>query len=477
MMSRIAWLPGWIVAIAVCLVDLAIVVGRTSTDAFAHVSKIPNEGWNAYHAVAAMTGGVLYPPPGSFVFNNYPPLSFYIVGLAGQVVGDPIAAGRILSAFGLIAASVAIGVAAFRLGAGALGAVAAAGMAGLLGAGLYPGYVGTNDPQWFGHALMITGLTLFVAKRPSLAVDIAACVLMVAAGLIKHNLVPVPLAATLWLLVHDRARLRRWVAIGAVLAGLALAALFAAYGGAVFDSVLHHERIVAVRRIFEFRRVIFVPLLPMAWIACAILWMAMTQPAARLAALYLLIAATTGIAALAGEGVWWNAAFDTVLALALAGGLVVGWIARLAPASRGLAATLAVLALVMPFARVAEAGVWAMIQFRRDMPALEAQGAATVRALAAEPGPVSCEALALCFWAGKPFLLDAFNADQRARRRPEAKAALREAMEAGRLGALQLPASGAGDLWRLVRLVAPEIPQRWAAHPLPNGGTLLVPPR
>ena len=47
-----------------------------------HVPLDPNEGWNAYHALAAMSGQALYPH--DLMVNNYPPLSFYVVGAAGQ---------------------------------------------------------------------------------------------------------------------------------------------------------------------------------------------------------------------------------------------------------------------------------------------------------------------------------------------------------------------------------------------------------
>jgi hypothetical protein len=35
-----------------------------------------NEGWNAYHADAAMGAAALYPPTDTLIVNNYPPLSF-----------------------------------------------------------------------------------------------------------------------------------------------------------------------------------------------------------------------------------------------------------------------------------------------------------------------------------------------------------------------------------------------------------------
>ena len=43
-----------------------------------------SEGWHAYRADAALAGGVLYPAPDALTSNNYPPLSFYVVGALGR---------------------------------------------------------------------------------------------------------------------------------------------------------------------------------------------------------------------------------------------------------------------------------------------------------------------------------------------------------------------------------------------------------
>jgi len=57
-----------------------------------------SEGWNAFFAQIAMRGGELYAgPAGSAIIDNYPPLSFYIVGLVGRLTVDNIFAGRALS--------------------------------------------------------------------------------------------------------------------------------------------------------------------------------------------------------------------------------------------------------------------------------------------------------------------------------------------------------------------------------------------
>ena len=72
-------------------------------------------------------------------------------------------------------------------------------------------YVGMDDPQLLGHALEIAALLLVLKKSPN---DIAAAVLFALAVFVKHNLVAMPVAVGLWLLMEDRARARRFVGAG-----------------------------------------------------------------------------------------------------------------------------------------------------------------------------------------------------------------------------------------------------------------------
>ncbi len=68
-------------------------------------ARIPasyDEGWNAYHAAAAIGGGTLYPPRSALISDNYPPLSFYVVGALGHLVGDNIIAGRFIALASLL---------------------------------------------------------------------------------------------------------------------------------------------------------------------------------------------------------------------------------------------------------------------------------------------------------------------------------------------------------------------------------------
>ena len=67
------WIGGAALTVAMLLVPpISLIAERFSTN--------PNEGWNAFQAMRALGAGPLYPPPGGLTGNNYPPLSFYIVG-------------------------------------------------------------------------------------------------------------------------------------------------------------------------------------------------------------------------------------------------------------------------------------------------------------------------------------------------------------------------------------------------------------
>ncbi|MEI6417409.1 MAG: hypothetical protein WCO92_06785, partial [Verrucomicrobiota bacterium] len=70
--------------------------------AFLPIMVNTNEGWNAFFADAAMGKMPLYPSLDRLITNNYPPLSFYVVGGFGKLFGGPILAGRILSLIAII---------------------------------------------------------------------------------------------------------------------------------------------------------------------------------------------------------------------------------------------------------------------------------------------------------------------------------------------------------------------------------------
>ncbi len=110
-----------------------------------------NEGWLAFYAARAVHGGVLYPPPGAFTTNNYPPLSFYLTGALAAAVGDNVVAGRLIAIAALGLAAGGIGVCARRLGARAPAAATGAILFLLFNLTFFHTYVAMADPQWLAR--------------------------------------------------------------------------------------------------------------------------------------------------------------------------------------------------------------------------------------------------------------------------------------------------------------------------------------
>jgi hypothetical protein len=370
-----------------------------------------NEGWNAYHAEAVTSERPLYPEPASLFPNNYPPLSFGLVAMAGAVLGDPLLAGRFLSLLAFLVVAVQIGWIVTRsTGERRLGAFAGLLFTALMGAG-FDEYVGMNDPQLLGHAFVLGGLVLLTGWR-SPARLASAALLMVLGGLVKHSLVALPLAVTLWLFARDRLAFRIWLAASALIAGAAVGALAWLHGASLFSSLLGPRTSsleIAAKVSGEWLRSLAAPL-AVGLLAAQEAW---RDPDGRLLALYAGLALVIGFALTMGEGVSYNAYFDLVIALCLLGPFLLSRVAVLVPSGARVipTAALALALLVDPLLRAADA----LLRLPRRLDELAGYERITredVAYLAARPGPAVCEMLALCFWAGKPASVDLFNSQQ-----------------------------------------------------------------
>jgi hypothetical protein len=60
--------------------------------------------------------------------------------------------------------------------------------------------MGANEPQMLGHALLMTGVLLYVARRDSTLGLAGACLLCCLGGFVKQSLLAFPLAIALDLL-------------------------------------------------------------------------------------------------------------------------------------------------------------------------------------------------------------------------------------------------------------------------------------
>jgi hypothetical protein len=395
----------------------------------------PNEGWNAYHAAAATSGLPLY--PGGFMTNNYPPLSFYLVGALGRVLGDAIVAGRLIALVAYAAVCGEIYALARRLGARVLEAAAGA----LLFAGALlasTDYVGMDDPQMLAEAIAGLGLLLLL-RAPQQTWRAAA--LFTLAFFVKHNVVAMALAGTLWLGLQDRRAASR-------LAGFGL--LFLVAGAVLFRLVYGTSLILqlASARGYSWANLLqglliwlgwsFVPLLGFA---ALVLWRR-RDAAVRFCAIYAAIGIVLGGLFLGGAGVDQNAMFDADIALALGAALLLDRVAQ------GWRAAALAIACAVPlfFAAKAQADDdWNTADYWLHPMQDDAALAETdIAFLKAHPGPALCEMLSFCYWAGKPATVDVYNLGEAFRAGTTSDASLRRLMDTRRFSVIQLdPDSGA----------------------------------
>ncbi len=373
-----------------------------------------NEGWNALLADRAMGSGALYPSMQGTFFNNYPPLSFYIVGLAGRLAGDNIIAGRLISLGAIFVIALNIGWIVRSLG-GARGPALLAGILFVATMGKsFAGYTAMDDPQLLAQAVMSFGFALFCAAPRRLSCLAAAAAIMVAAGFIKHNIVAMPLAVTLWLLQFDRRLLLRWIAIGLVLIAAGFALCWLAYGADFFHQLMAPRVYNGVQVVLKSLGRIQAFVIPLIlWIAVAV----QLRPDPRLRMVSDLIVAGAAAYALTqgGSGVAWNCFFDWLIAACVALGVALSRIGETRFARRyGMARAegLVILALALRLVLLPPPELLHLPSALADLNRKAAAMAADVDFLRTRPGPALCEDLAVCYWAGHQSVLDGFGTSE-----------------------------------------------------------------
>lgn len=370
-----------------------------------HLPLDPNEGWNAYHTAALLSGHGLYPDRTAYLVNNYPPLSFYVVGAVSLMAGDAIVAGRIVSLLAFTAIAAMLTVIARTMGASRpVAFLPALWFAAMLL--LSSDYVGMDDPQMLAHAVSLAGLVVLLKKPAWRFTAPAAAALFVAGFFVKHNVVALPLAATLWLFFQDRRKGLQMAAWGAGLAVAGLIAFRLAYGISLFSVVATARQYSADALVNAFRGWLYWVGFPAMALYALAQWR-LRDPAVRLIALYALIATAIGSYFLGGAGVDPNVLFEADIALALGTALAVQ---RL----KGFWAPLAAAVLAAPLLWSAATNTeWQQANLSAS---IRHEEIATTRAdiafLAAQKGPALCEMLSFCYWAGKPPAVDMFNIGQ-----------------------------------------------------------------
>lgn len=374
----------------------------------AHAPLDVNEGWNAMQAMRAWETGGLYPSPDALTANNYPPLSFYIVGLLGLLIGDNIVAGRLVALAAQMLTGAAVFTAVRRIGHGRVWAWAGVVLFAAFSATLLRGYAAMNDPQWLAEACMAWAMAIVLPAARGAPVSpraIPAAALLVVMGImIKHNAVAIPLAVTVWLMTTDRRQAAIWAISGAVLTGLACCVIWRVWGTDPFFDVLAEARNYSVPRMLSKSALAVIVMLP-AVLGCAPLWRHRRQPEIRLPLLLLAVALPIGIVQCAGDGVDVNAFFEAVVAISVA--LPVACALDPLQARKRLIYAFAPLVLLVP--STVKAGI---AEFTGRAAAVHRWRNLTMQ-LAAIRGPVACDDQAVCYWAGRDAGMDLFILKQR----------------------------------------------------------------
>jgi hypothetical protein len=377
----------------------------------------PTEGWNSYFQDAAAAGRPIYPPADSLVGNNYPPLSFYAIGFIGKALGvDNLFVGRMVSLVALVSIAIEIFLSVRILVGGRAGAAIGALWYLAIMARNSTIYVGTNDPQLAGEAIMGAALVWFLSCYRAQRSPIPALLLMVVAGFWKHNIIAIPVTAISWLFITRSRYAFRATIISAAACMIGIAGCVFIFGSGFLPNLLANRHYALSHVIGNIGH--------LQWSGLALLicagwaFSARKSEAARFTALHISSALFACILQWFGHGVGRNAEFDLILALGIGIGVVftrieAAWLAQRIGAGwcRDLMIAVLLLRLV-----VSDRQETALLMLSRDFRSLlyvrERNILADAARVAAMPGDVACDIKIMCRLAKKPFVVDEFKIEE-----------------------------------------------------------------
>ena len=386
--------------------------------AFLNIEIENNEGWNAYFADAATGRMPLYPSADQLITNNYPPLSFYIVGLVGRFVGDPVLAGRLLSLVAVVAIATAIALSVRRLGGSGVAARISAAFFVATMSRFFLSHVGMNEPQLFAEAIMSFAFLGFLRARSNDRGYVGPVLVMALAGFVKHNIIAMPLTAFLWLSLNRRREAAKCFCVAAIAIVTGTAICYALFGRNFFLNILCPRDYSLKRWLGIFGELEWVSVGLLACLYNA--WARRHDASVQLCSWLIAIALGSYFLQKGGAGVAINAQFDLVVAIAMGLGLAFTQVS-LWPMARRLRSEqaqaillLAVCARLLASKQLQPVRLIFDSSFRNEIVMRERAMTDSVERVRRIPGDVTCgRNMLVNYRAGKPFVVDAFNAEQR----------------------------------------------------------------
>lgn len=406
----------WLSAAVICLMTVTMLalfqfpVKRI----FANVEVNYNEGWNAYRADMVAKGIRLYgaPPHGLGTSTAYPPISFHLVSLLGSS-NTYLLVGRLVSLVSLIATGILAGLIVRKAGASRLTAIFCFLLYEIGIVLLRADRVGMYDPQLLGESLSAAGLYFYVRDPDSKRLLCISALFFCLGGFTKHNLLALPAAVAIDLLLRSWRSFVTWAGAMVVSAGLLTAATMLVDGRYFFTHLLGggggraYSYAVAWSQ-FHFYVEKFQTLL-----VIGTAWSIRAFRSRTLFAVAFVL--SHGLAFLLGGGygvdlnIFFNGYMVAVIIFGLALSDLSSALAALRPRALDFSGTMM---FGLFFISIATLVPWQLKLDRkamRELPSAEKEFQSGVAFLKAHPGPAVCESHLLCYEAGKPFEFEPFS--------------------------------------------------------------------
>jgi hypothetical protein len=371
-----------------------------------------NEGWNAYHQIGALDGA-LYQNESRYVFTNYTPLYFFIVGYLSKF-GDVIVVGRALSTISFVGIVFLVAFICKKLHASRREALFGAVMCiGLLGA-YHRIYVGIDDPQLLGSAVSLLGLLVYLGRRAGFIKNITTLSILIVAGLIKQTLLTIPIMIALDLALRDRRQGVRFLVEAIAMVTAVILGLYLLFGYACFEQIFSPRQYsihAAATKTLSY------PLLNSAVVPLAISFLAIyvRYEANRLILIYVVSALVVGALLSGGAGAESNQFIDLAIASSIAGAAILRCLREDLHADHRLISAAVLVAFYGPTLQVPYAVEQLRDGLSGSLQAAETSFHQDVQFMENYPGAAFCESPMLCFRSGREFLIDPFNAGQAVR--------------------------------------------------------------
>jgi hypothetical protein len=378
-----------------------------------HFSLDYNEGWNASYAQKVLNKEMLYAGSSPYIYNNYPPFSFYIIAFLSKASGDVLITGRYLSLFSVLLISFIVALIIKEKGGDLYETV----FSGVFCIGLFSilanHYVGMNDPQLFGNLLGTIALFVYIKSNKKLMFLIAF--LLTLSVFIKHSLIILPISLLLDLFLDNYKKALRFILFMCINISVFIALLFIMSEQQFLFQIFNYES----SRNFSVFQLIYNSSFELAWIQIPLvvglisLFLFLKGGIARTILIYTLVSLIVGVYFTGGSGVDVNVFFDLFISLSVAVGFTLTYARNFLNKGGSTKSIYWLLPFIVSFGLILQSpGKIIRPGLYKRYVEKEKEFFNDTDILKEHAGMMITEDILLSYYSGKEFVFDAFNVSQ-----------------------------------------------------------------